>query len=394
MAFLDKFTRATNSQNFIPEIDGFRFFAIITVVLMHLNVGFCRTAGLNYKDGMMVICSLSWFLNRGGLGVQVFFSISGFILSMPFLKYYLQRNNTILGNHLIPKPKLGSYYLRRLTRLEPPFIIAITFFFIVHVVLKEVPIKELTQHFIATLTYLHCIIYNAWSTINPVTWSLETEIQFYLLAPFICKWIFQKSRNPASIIAVLSVITLLGAYYFKDTYHDLHLSFSLLQQLPFFLVGILVAYIYLTNKSFLEKKSVLFDVIGLGSMFLLFYFSFGYFISDVGFILFLFLLFISVFKGRFMNMVFTNKLIYVIGGMCYTIYLLHYPFFYLICNYTKPLIIFDSYALNFWIQAFVILPLLLVVCGLFYYFIEKPCMDKNWPKKLWMKISGSRCKNN
>jgi peptidoglycan/LPS O-acetylase OafA/YrhL len=74
--------------------------------------------------------------------------------------------------------------LRRLTRLEPPYIIALVIFFIANVwVLHAYSFKSLLPHFFASMAYLHNIIYQSFSWILPVAWSLEVEVQFYVLAP-------------------------------------------------------------------------------------------------------------------------------------------------------------------------------------------------------------------
>lgn len=390
MAILDRLSRATNSRHFIPEVDGFRFFSIVIVMLMHLNVCFGRTLGYDYLTGQNIFGSFGYFITRGGLGVQVFFAISGFIVSMPFLRYYLQQSDSIPCRTLVAKPSLGGYFLRRLTRLQPPFIIAITFFFIVHIFLKQMPMNELWKHYAATMIYSHCFIYGQWSPINPVTWSLETEVQFYIIAPFLCAFIFSycKKRYSPAVICTISIGAMLCAYFLRDGYEALHLTSSIFQQIQFFLVGVLVAFIYLTNPEFLRKKSIYYDMLGIASMLMLFYFAFGRFISDLGFILFLFLLFISIFKGKYLNKFFTSKFVYTVGGMCYSIYLLHYPSFYLICKLTRHLAVFNSYVANYFVQVIVVFPIVLVISTLFYYYIERPCMDKNWPKKLAAKWAG------
>ena len=50
----------------------------------------------------------------------MFFVISGFVLGMPFCKRTLADG---------PPVNLGRYFLRRLTRLEPPYAISLLIFF-------------------------------------------------------------------------------------------------------------------------------------------------------------------------------------------------------------------------------------------------------------------------
>ena len=45
----------------------------------------------------------------------------------------------------------------------------------------------LLPHFFASLFYAHGLVYGSWSEINAVTWSLEIEVQFYILAPLLCR---------------------------------------------------------------------------------------------------------------------------------------------------------------------------------------------------------------
>jgi peptidoglycan/LPS O-acetylase OafA/YrhL len=102
-------SRKTSNNFFIPEIDGFRFFAIASVLLYHLNTHLTRVfdvaAGYFSKSLVHMVTS------RGSVGVDVFFAISGFILALPFARQHL---------FATPPVSLKSYYLRRITRLEPP----------------------------------------------------------------------------------------------------------------------------------------------------------------------------------------------------------------------------------------------------------------------------------
>src|SRR5437016_6274312 len=98
--------RLTTRGTFIPQVDGLRFIAITFAVLIHVEQ-FSRSGNM--------------FL-LGWRGVQLFFVISGFILSLPFAAHYLSGG---------PPVHLGKYYLRRVTRLEPPYILNILFLFVI-----------------------------------------------------------------------------------------------------------------------------------------------------------------------------------------------------------------------------------------------------------------------
>ena len=118
--FFKSLKRSTVSTVYIPEIDGVRFLAISIVSFYHLNNFFLAKAPYNFNvsDNLLNI-----FLQNGFKGVQVFFVISGFILALPFAKYFLLSEK---------KPSLKNYYLRRLTRIEPPYFIALVIFFLLY----------------------------------------------------------------------------------------------------------------------------------------------------------------------------------------------------------------------------------------------------------------------
>lgn len=377
MSPFDKLKRPVQAATFIKEIDGFRFFAIFTVCMLHLNNFYGRSIGYDYYQGVRDINSWSWFINRCGLGVELFFAISGFVIAMPFFKHYLTGT---------AKPRYGSYLYRRVTRLEVPFILSCLIIFTMYILTINGNFIEEIGHFLAAITYTHLFFYGKWAPFNPVTWSLEVEIQFYLLAPFIIWFILNKTNKYVRIIklAVLFALTLSMKYFFIDKLTEWHLHMSILTNLHYFLIGFILAYIFIQRESFLKKKNFLWDIVGIGC----FYFLFDsiWESNQLWFCIALLFLFISTFKGAMMNWICTRQAIYVIGGMCYSIYLLHYPLFHFIGKFTKGASISDFFYYNYLIQALIVFPIALIICSFFFVLVEKPCMDKNWPQKLKLRI--------
>jgi peptidoglycan/LPS O-acetylase OafA/YrhL len=137
--------RKTHSTSFIPEIDGLRFFAIITVVLFHLNTALSRNVGLGSDLGISALggketfINLGWWVVRLDLGVKVFFAISGFVLALPFVRRALLNEGKEIS--------IKDYFVRRLTRLEPPFVVSLVLFFMVHLFVLHEKSAELWPHF-------------------------------------------------------------------------------------------------------------------------------------------------------------------------------------------------------------------------------------------------------
>ena len=97
---------------------------------------------------------------------------------------------------------LKQYLLRRLTRLEPPYLICLLLFFALQVLVKGRSAHALAPHLAASLVYLHDLIYAAESPINNVAWSLEVEVQFYLIYALSLPWIRRIGVGRASLLAL------------------------------------------------------------------------------------------------------------------------------------------------------------------------------------------------
>jgi len=363
--------RITSGSRFIPEIDGLRFLAIFPVVIMHFTERLSRANSTDLTNFDQKIVHL---LSNGHVGVYLFFAISGFILALPFGNQKLNNNGSL---------PLSKYYLRRLTRLEPPYLIVMTLLLLALVIVKKEDFYNLIPHFIASIFYVHRFIYGTWSPINPPAWTLEIEVQFYAIAPFLALLYFsiQKKWIRRSIILSLIFFKIVvdnTTTIFDPTY--LTLPFVI----QFFVIGIIMADLFLTdwkNGIFTQR---IFDFISIISfIIMLSTWTWGKDLSwKFVFIISLLMLFYGSFRSITFNKFLKNKWVTAIGGMCYTIYLLHLVMaevFVLIFQKLSPDIPFIAKLI---IGLSIFLPVLFIISSLFFLLIEKPCMDPEWPKKL------------
>lgn len=351
------------------------------MVIFHLNTAYSRQVGLDdlglsLLGGKNTLGSPAWWLVRLDLGVKVFFAISGMVLALPFLRQYILHG---------PKVDLGDYFYRRLTRLEPPFVLSLLVFLIVNVILLGEGIKVLMPHFWTGLLYAHVLVYGYPNPINPVTWSLETEAQFYAIVPIFFGLLFLRRANTWAVAVLL--VSFIASVWLRGYFIQqgiTQLGSSLFAYFSNFLVGILVAWLYLKRQDFFILKGKVWDLLGLiaiaGQFF--FYKPQHQYVNNILFNICILLLMLATFKGNLLNWFFTRPLVYIIGGMCYSIYLLHYAFFHLVVQYTARYSIGMGYGLDLLVQMAVGIPLALMISGMFYTLVEKPCMDKYWPKKL------------
>ncbi|MFT5890066.1 MAG: peptidoglycan/LPS O-acetylase OafA/YrhL [Dokdonia sp.] len=374
------FKRITSSGSFIPEVDGLRFIAIASVVIMHASVYIMIKDQSNYVD-VFDFELLGKILHHAMLGVPIFFAISGFILGLPFAKYHLNNGKPI---------SLKTYFIRRLTRLEPPYIIALTLLFFGYVIFfKTIDFDTGLKSYLSSLIYSHNVIYSGvhpFPLLNPNLWSLEIEIQFYILAPILAYIFSVKSvlvRRGALIAAAL-LFTIYNVYYTLP-------FLSIVRYFHYFLVGFLLADLYVS-------KSIIFPKTRLDALFGFFFFVFIWvfetedFTSHVAKSAWEVIQLVSIFF-LFYYVIFHKALTFLsypfitnIGGMCYSIYMLHSPIIYVFGKYIIKFN-FSKYAvLNFSIYLILLLSVILIISAIFFQLIERPCMERDWHKKLFNRL--------
>ncbi|HEX5179673.1 MAG TPA: acyltransferase [Gemmatimonadaceae bacterium] len=367
---LPHLSRRTTSGQFIAEIDGLRFASIALVVVFHLS-GYTVGKSSAIQSGTLNDNLLARIAATGHYGVQLFFVISGFVLALPFARHYFDA---------APAPRLRAYYLRRVTRLEPPYILAMLLVFVVASAFFGASSRYLWPHLLASLVYLHNLMYGVPSVVNVVAWSLEVEVQFYLLAPLLaCVFAIRlKLGRRLVVFAGVAGAILLQRYEIQV---DSRLSLTLLNYLQYFLLGFLLADFYLSEWRAPSPNQRVWDAVGVLSWIAMVAVWVNVPRPLVLFPLLALIVVCATFRGRRLRAVFRNPWVTTIGGMCYTIYLLHYPIISAIGRRTIRIAANDGFALHLLVQAAIVLPLLLFVSIVFFVAIERPCMQKDWPQR-------------
>lgn len=365
-----KLRRITTNQLYFPEIDGIRFLAIVMVILFHIHGFFINKSGNTFTDSGHYDV-LDTILSGGHYGVQLFFVLSGFILCLPFAQQYINNGKKVM---------LKKYYLRRLTRLEPPYFIAIIGLFFASLAMGLYTPAFLFKSMLASLVYLHEIIFRHSPYLTVVAWSLEIEIQFYILAPLL----FKVLKLTPVLRRILLLIAITGIIWLQQTYR---LPFtSLYNYAQYFLAGILLSDLYVSgfgnqslNKGFTGFIGILLLAAILGMPFMNWQqekFLFPFLIMAF---------YLIVLKNDAVKKVFSYKFIPVIGGMCYSIYLLHYPIISMVGRFTIDFKITNYYLPNLLLQIILLMIPVLVISSVYYYFIERPFMSSKWMDKLMKK---------
>ncbi|MBO0857292.1 MAG: acyltransferase [Chloracidobacterium sp.] len=368
-----KLSRITSTGELIPEVDGLRFIAISVVLFHHLLAMFLsgsgRSPAVRTHAEWAAAAGQSWLVTLaycGHFGVNLFFVISGFILALPFAKRAFNQQDA---------PALKSYYLRRVTRIEPPYLLSLILIFLIHWRQWGVGPK-LIPNLIASFFYSHGIVYGRESMINGVAWSLEVEIQFYLLTPLLV--LMFRLRNAAArralLVALIVGFGVLSQWMIYPS-GSARLTLTLLNFAHYFLTGFLLVDLYLSGRLRSADKHLSWDVITLGAaaaiVATLTRFGQYYFLLP----LMVGLLYAGFFMGRLSNAFARARWIVIIGGMSYTIYLYHILIISNIMAQTLSLTsITRPFNLDFALQCVIILPMVFAVCALLFFYAEKPFM--------------------
>ena len=370
------FRRVTASTAYIPEVDGFRFVALTCVLIFHLAGDVLRHSPPSYR----LTLDEDWFFwltQRLNFGVQLFFVVSGFVLALPFATRYLLQG---------PPVSLRRYLLRRVTRLEPPYIVALLLFFCLKLIGARGSAPTLLPHFWASVGYVHNLVYGVPSDINFVAWSLEIEVQFYLLAPLLTFLFFQPKRHWVRRTFLVFAMLFSAAIPLFLPPNE-RIGLSLLGQFPYFLAGILLADVYVVHRDTFQTRAWWGDVFAVGSgITVLLLLPNQTALTFLG-PLVVFAGYFAVFKSRYVRRVLSLALIATIGGMCYSIYLLHNYVIACAGYLTEPLSSGWPFEARLLLQFVLLSPLVLGVSGVFFKLIEQPCMKPDWPLRTYRFVA-------
>jgi peptidoglycan/LPS O-acetylase OafA/YrhL len=146
-----------------PELDGIRAIAVLAVIVGHARIA---------------------HLTGGGIGVNVFFVLSGFLITS-----LLVRERDATG-----AISLGSFYVRRLLRIWPAAYVAIIGYGLFAFALRNShndAIRAQSHETLHAIPAASLFATNIWERGHPVgwfphLWSIGVEEQFYLTWPLLC----------------------------------------------------------------------------------------------------------------------------------------------------------------------------------------------------------------
>jgi peptidoglycan/LPS O-acetylase OafA/YrhL len=345
-------------MNYRSEIDGLRGIAVLSVVFYHLEI----------------LINQSVMLPGGFLGVDIFFVISGYLITSLLHKEYLKNNSISIKN----------FYLRRSRRILPALIVLIVFIIIFsYFFIFPKGMVDLSRSIISTLLFLSNFYflfnrnnYFAESSEQiPLlhTWSLSVEEQFYIFFPFILLIVLKYYKKNLSLFLLIGIFLsfTLSVILSKSAKPEIiSLNFYLFPTRAWeLLLGAFVAINEFQNK---YKIKNYINTIIVGSGLILLFFSF--FLADeetklssyktifavLGALSILFIKKDNFFYKYFLS---TRPMVYI-GLISYSLYLWHFPVLIFFENYYFTDIIFNNKV--------TVLLLSFIFAIISFHFIEKP----------------------
>ncbi|WP_281665531.1 acyltransferase family protein [Gemella morbillorum] len=317
---------SNNKAKYLPSIDSLRALAVLAVIIYHIDV--------NYLPG-------------GFLGVDLFFVLSGYLISSLIIKEY-KKTGTL---------NLYNFYMRRARRLLPAVYFMITVCLLFMVLFNGVLLRK--SHLDAVFGYIYSSnwwyifhkldYFDSFGAQSPFKhlWSLAIEEQFYMFFPLIFL-IFNRQKKEEGQSSSLNknfLYIVLGLILISLVTHILLFDINNINRIYFgtdtrafsLLVGVVGALVYPMDKlssSTNVKESVLYSVVSLTSIStliaIMFYTSeYNTWLYRGGFLLVAVLgLIIIISSGKqhtFISKALSFRPIVFIGKISYSLYLWHFP---------------------------------------------------------------------
>lgn len=340
-------------NNYRKDIDGLRALAVIFVVLFHLDI--------------------SW-IKSGFLGVDIFFVISGYLITSIIIRD-LNNNDFSIKN----------FYLRRIRRILPALItVLIVSTFFAWLILLPQDLQNYSKSLIASVASFSNIFFfntlnfgyfSSDSSVIPLlhTWSLGIEEQFYIFWPIILIIAYIFNFTPRKkLIALSSFIMFISIifFFYKNSAEYYYFPITRAFELLF---GCILA-ITISNEQRATSK-IFYNILSLLSIVLMLvpilcikviYPSIWTVVTCSGATLFIYVGATNQFTP-IINRLLSFKPFVAIGLVSYSLYLWHWP----IIAYINYLSIEKTTLVNL-----LVILISFTLATLTYFFIEKPFRHK------------------
>ena len=317
---------SNNKSKYLPSIDSLRALAVLAVIIYHVDV--------NYLPG-------------GFLGVDLFFVLSGYLISSLIIKEYRKTGSLNLYN----------FYIRRARRLLPAVYFMITVGLVVMVLFNEVLLRK--SHLDAIFGYIYSSnwwyifhkldYFDSFGAQSPFKhlWSLAIEEQFYMIFPLLFLLINRKkkskdgtyklNKNFLYVVLGLILVSLIAHILLFDINNISRIYFGTDTRAFSLLVGVVGAILYPMERLHAKvtpQQNMLYSVVSLVSIatlitVMIYTSEYNTLLYRGGFLLVAILgLIVIISSGKqhtLMSRLLSFKPVVFIGKISYSLYLWHFP---------------------------------------------------------------------
>ena len=317
---------SNNKSKYLPSIDSLRALAVLAVIIYHVDV--------NYLPG-------------GFLGVDLFFVLSGYLISSLIIKEYRKTGSLNLYN----------FYIRRARRLLPAVYFMITVGLVVMVLFNEVLLRK--SHLDAIFGYIYSSnwwyifhkldYFDSFGAQSPFIhlWSLAIEEQFYMIFPLLFLLINRKkkskdgtyklNKNFLYVVLGLILVSLIAHILLFDINNISRIYFGTDTRAFSLLVGVVGAILYPMEKLHAKvtpQQNIMYSVVSLVSIatlitVMIYTSEYNTWLYRGGFLLVAILgLIVIISSGKqhtLMSRLLSFKPVVFIGKISYSLYLWHFP---------------------------------------------------------------------
>lgn len=374
---------SNNKSKYLPSIDSLRALAVLAVIIYHVDV--------NYLPG-------------GFLGVDLFFVLSGYLISSLIIKEYRKTGSLNLYN----------FYIRRARRLLPAVYFMITVGLVVMVLFNEVLLRK--SHLDAIFGYIYSSnwwyifhkldYFDSFGAQSPFKhlWSLAIEEQFYMIFPLLFLLVNRKkkskdgtyklNKNFLYVVLGLILVSLIAHILLFDINNISRIYFGTDTRAFSLLVGVVGAILYPMERLHAKvtpQQNMIYSVVSLVSIatlitVMIYTSEYNTLLYRGGFLLVAILgLIVIISSGKqhtLMSRLLSFKPVVFIGKISYSLYLWHFPVLVLttpVSEIGNPNIIF--------VILRVILTFILATAS--YVFVETPIRKlgfKNYINVIFKKL--------
>lgn len=363
-----------NKSKYLPSIDSLRALAVLAVIIYHVDV--------NYLPG-------------GFLGVDLFFVLSGYLISSLIIKEYKKTGSVNLYN----------FYIRRARRLLPAVYFMITVGLVVMVLFNEVLLRK--SHLDAIFGYIYSSnwwyifhkldYFDSFGAQSPFKhlWSLAIEEQFYMIFPLLFLLVNRKkkskdgtyklNKNFLYVVLGLIIVSLIAHIILFDINNISRIYFGTDTRAFSLLVGVVGAILYPMERLHAKvtlQQNMIYSVVSLVSIatlitVMIYTSEYNTWLYRGGFLLVAVLgLIVIISSGKqhtLMSRLLSFKPVVFIGKISYSLYLWHFPVLVL----TTPVSEIGNPNIYFVILRVI---LTFVVAIVSYVFVETPIRKLGFKK--------------